>query len=274
MNTKIRIILKSLTTGLGLAAFAFLLMPASFVSASDVTAGKLIELANQSRAAAGEEPLTENALLSAAAAAKAEDMLKNDYFGHTSPAGVKPWHWVTEAGYGYQYAGENLAINYHEAEAQHQAWMESPTHRANILSPRYTEIGIAVVSGTVKGKESLITVQMFGAPRAGAAMPKREAAPQPAAAPAVQGVEAESPVQAAPQEPVTAAPLLWMDYAWMGSIILIQLLMLAAPMAFTVRAVKRLRELFAASRSLLAAAPKIVPPAAPPSGNLHGRGVV
>jgi uncharacterized protein YkwD len=137
------------------------------VQAGEITAEKIIELTNQSRREKGLLSLEENKELVQAAKDKLNDMIENDYFAHTSPAGITPWHWFEKNGYDYRYAGENLAISFLTAEAQHRAWMESPTHRKNILNPDYVEIGVAVGAGKVNGKVSLIAVQEFGYPAAG-----------------------------------------------------------------------------------------------------------
>lgn len=129
----------------------------------------IIALVNNSRTKATLSPLSANAKLTEAAKSKANDMIKNDYFAHTSPKGVEPWYWIKQAGYQYKAAGENLAINYTDAKEQHEAWMKSETHRANIMSARYQEIGVAVVRGKIDGKESIVTVEMFGAPLVAAA---------------------------------------------------------------------------------------------------------
>lgn len=136
------------------------------IQASDLTVSSVLKLINEERSAREVAPLKENALLTQAAEAKAKDMLKNGYFSHNSPKGENPWYWVKQSGYSYQYAGENLAINYESAESQHQAWMKSATHQANIMNAKYQETGIAVVSGKMKGESVTITVQFFGAPRA------------------------------------------------------------------------------------------------------------
>src|SRR6266481_8288367 len=72
----------------------------------------LIDGTNQSRVANNLQPLKENALLAAAAQEKANDMVANSYFAHTSPAGITPWHWFDAVGYSYEFAGENLAANF------------------------------------------------------------------------------------------------------------------------------------------------------------------
>ena len=90
-------------------------------------------------------------------------MIKNNYFAHTSPAGIAPWHWFDENKYDYKYAGENLALGFSSVESEHQAWMDSPTHKKNILNPNFKEIGIAVGKGTIDNNLVTIAVQEFGA---------------------------------------------------------------------------------------------------------------
>ena len=124
-----------------LSSFLFVLTAV----ASGISPGDVIALANTSREKAGLTPLSANRALTEAAQAKANDMLKNDYFAHTSPTGVDPWYWIKKEGYQYKAAGENLAINFTSAKEQHSAWMNSSSHRDNILNGRYQEIGVAVV---------------------------------------------------------------------------------------------------------------------------------
>ncbi|MFH1129516.1 MAG: CAP domain-containing protein [Patescibacteria group bacterium] len=127
-----------------------------------VTGAELIELTNQERSAQGLEPLIVNARLVDAATKKAIDMINQGYFSHTSPKGLSPWYWFTKAGYKYSAAGENLARGFSESEYVHQAWMNSPTHKANILNGNYKDIGIAVIRGTINGKETTVAVELFG----------------------------------------------------------------------------------------------------------------
>lgn len=177
--------------------------------ASGLNPTDIIALANASRTKAGLTPLSENVTLATAAKNKANDMIKNDYFAHTSPKGVEPWYWIKDAGYQYKAAGENLAINYTDASEQHEAWMKSETHRANIMNTRYQEIGVAVVHGKIAGKDSTVTVEYFGAPLVVAAdtLAPTKAPAVPASA-EVKGSEAVIPV--APLElakQVTVPPL-------------------------------------------------------------------
>jgi len=125
---------------------------------------ELTELTNSSRKQANLEELKENPLLTIAAQLKANDMAKNGYFAHTSPDHKTPWFWLKLAGYNYLYAGENLAVKFTKSESVSNAWMNSQTHRNNILGKQFTEIGIATAEGTYKGKKVTFVVQMFGTP--------------------------------------------------------------------------------------------------------------
>jgi hypothetical protein len=95
---------------------------------------------------------------------KAEHMAEHEYFAHVSPDGIDPWYWFHRSGYKFEKAGENLAINFVDSGDVNRAWMDSPGHRANILNGNFTEIGIAAVSGTYKGKKTIYVVQLFGTP--------------------------------------------------------------------------------------------------------------
>jgi len=108
-------------------------------------------------------PLIENAKLSQAALAKANDMFAKQYFEHVSPTGVGPGDLVKSYGYEYIVTGENLILgNFKDEKEVVQLWMDSPGHRANILNERFTEIGVAIVKGTYKGQTAWIGVQEFG----------------------------------------------------------------------------------------------------------------
>lgn len=139
----------------------FICFPKSAFFASLVKSS-VIEMTNMERGASAVSSLYENPKLDTAAYLKAKDMMEKDYFSHESPEGVSPWHWFKEAGYDYKFAGENLAIGFLDSEEVVQAWMDSPSHRANLLNPNYKEIGIAVLTGDFQGKETTIVVQLFG----------------------------------------------------------------------------------------------------------------
>lgn len=121
-----------------------------------------VALVNEERVSHGLPELSVNETLSAAAALKLADMEKKGYFAHTSPEKRTPWSFFDEAGYSYRYAGENLSIHFKTPEAEHDAWMESETHCQNILDPRFLEIGMAVRKVFMEGRETVLTVQLFG----------------------------------------------------------------------------------------------------------------
>lgn len=129
-----------------------------------VIASVLVDLANDDREDRGLGTLTVNPALVSAAQAKANDMAEKSYFAHTSPDGTTSWQWFKDAGYVYAYAGENLAVDFSDSEDVSRAWMNSPTHRANVLGENFTEIGIATAVGTYKGHTATFVVQMFGRP--------------------------------------------------------------------------------------------------------------
>lgn len=125
--------------------------------------GTIVTLTNTNRTQNGLGELSTNSTLVASAYAKAKDIIENDYFAHNSPAGKSPWDFINEAGYNYAFAGENLAIGYADANELFNAWMNSQTHRDNILNSNFREIGAAVISGDYQGQETIVTVQHFGA---------------------------------------------------------------------------------------------------------------
>lgn len=163
------------------------LMPAP-AELSTITEARILQLTNAERTHQGLSALTMNEQLNAAARQKASDMLEHDYFAHISPQGVTPWFWMHKAGYRYQVAGENLAIDFTEAEDVAAAWMASPTHRANIVHDDYTETGIGVLSGEFEGGTSIVVVHMFGLPQTPA-----PAAPAQARAESAPSVLASTP---------------------------------------------------------------------------------
>jgi len=131
---------------------------------ADISAQRIIVLTNEVREQYGLPLVQEDSLLNKAAQDKAQDMLKNKYFSHYSPAGVSPWYWIDKSGYDYYYAGENLAMNFLDTEEVIKGWLNSPSHRENLLNKDYKDMGIAVVSGDFnnEGINRILVVQMFG----------------------------------------------------------------------------------------------------------------
>lgn len=186
------------------------------------SAEQIISLTNAKRAENGLGALTFNPLLANAAAAKASNMFTENYWAHNSPSGKTPWSFITSAGYRYVYAGENLARDFSDAQSVVNAWMNSPSHRSNLLDKNFKEIGVSVQSGTLTGSEGILVVQEFGSgvsqipTQVAAATP----APSPAAttAPKVAGNTSPKPVASpmassspiasqAPQPTVEPTPL-------------------------------------------------------------------
>ncbi|KKS61902.1 MAG: hypothetical protein UV28_C0022G0006 [Candidatus Collierbacteria bacterium GW2011_GWE2_42_48] len=138
------------------------LKPGVLGFASQIDPDKVIELTNAERLSVGVTILKENSELDQAALAKATDMFENNYWAHVSPTGTEPWYFVTQSGYEYKHAGENLARDFSNPKDVVTAWMASPTHRQNLLDNRYKDIGVAVVDGYINGVETTIVVQLFG----------------------------------------------------------------------------------------------------------------
>ncbi len=131
----------------------------------DIKSGVVIAFTNEERKDVGLPELTESETLNQAALLKAQDMASKSYFAHYSPDGTSPWAWFTKAGYEYKKAGENLAVNFKDSKTVVNAWMDSPTHKANIIKDGYTEIGIGIAEGEYKGKKAMFVVQLFATPK-------------------------------------------------------------------------------------------------------------
>jgi uncharacterized protein YkwD/outer membrane murein-binding lipoprotein Lpp len=130
-----------------------------------LTRAGTINFTNQERIKEGLPALKENTLLNKAAQAKVRDMFEKQYFEHISPEGRGPADLAGDVKYEFIAVGENLALgNYKNDSALVEAWMNSPGHKANILSEKFTEIGVAVLRGTFEGKITWLAVQEFGKP--------------------------------------------------------------------------------------------------------------
>lgn len=168
---------------------------------STITVNRIVQLTNAERKKVGAGELTINAKLALAAQQKGEDMLAHDYFAHISPSGVTPWFWMAKNGYAYQVAGENLAIDFTEAEDVVTAWLASPSHHDNMLRADYTETGVAVVSGEFEGGTSIVVVHMFGRPAGAAQVAATSTQPTPTPA-----VSTPTPAPAKPVSTPTPTP--------------------------------------------------------------------
>jgi uncharacterized protein YkwD len=129
----------------------------------EYNADQVILLVNRQRETYNLAPLQREELLTKAASNKTKHMMQNNYFSHVSPVDGKKWSdFIQEANYEYVEAGENLANGYTNAEEMVKAWMDSPTHRANILADGYAETGVAIDRGSLNGHETIYVAQVFG----------------------------------------------------------------------------------------------------------------
>jgi hypothetical protein len=140
-------------------------VPVTHVNAQ-VTPQDLLDMHNQQRKLAGLAPLRLSTALSVSAQKKAQAMLGANCWSHYCPDNKSPWDFFAEAGYSYLYAGENLAEGYFTNADAMTAWMNSTTHRENILRPEYEEIGFGIVRGDFQSiKNNVLIVVHFGTPQ-------------------------------------------------------------------------------------------------------------
>lgn len=127
---------------------------------SDFTKEQLevLEIVNKERKANGLKPLTLNKELSNVATVKSQDMINKGYFDHTSPTYGSPFDMMKSFGISYKAAGENIAKDQKTPSEVMNSWMNSPGHRANILSPNFTELGVGVAKDS---KGTIYWTQMF-----------------------------------------------------------------------------------------------------------------
>lgn len=125
----------------------------------------IIYYTNIERSKVGLSPLVKSIKLNSSAGAKTDDMFSAQYFEHVAPDGETAADLVKSFDYKFQIVGENLALGIFQTDQTLvQAWMNSPTHKANILNPKFTEIGAAVGIGEYKGQKQWIAVQHFAKP--------------------------------------------------------------------------------------------------------------
>lgn len=132
--------------------------------ATDITVEKLYQLTNEQRQKFNLPIFTYNDKLAQAATGKATDMFAKNYWSHYAPDGTTPWNFILNSGYRYEFAGENLAKNFLFSQGVVDAWMNSSTHKENIIRKEYTDIGFAIVNGVLNGQETTLVVQMLGKP--------------------------------------------------------------------------------------------------------------
>lgn len=112
---------------------------------------KMLELVNQERTSRQLGPVAADSQLRAVARAHSQDMLARGYFAHVNPDGLDPFERMDRAGVEYLYAGENLAFA-PTIEIAHSGLMNSPGHKANILKPEYTKLGVGCIDAGIRGE--------------------------------------------------------------------------------------------------------------------------
>ena len=179
---------------------------------------KLIELTNIERQKKGLPPVSENSALDNAATLKAQNMFQENYWAHFAPSGKTPWDFMLGSGYKFTFAGENLAKNFYKSDDVVTAWMASPTHRDNLLNPKYKEIGIAVVDGTLNGQKTTLVVQMFGTTQALSIKPSVAVQGEQIAVPEQDLVKRPELAAVAPVTKIAQKPIVdpYVVYRWGG----------------------------------------------------------
>jgi uncharacterized protein YkwD len=125
---------------------------------------EVLRLVNVERAKAGCKAVTADATLTTVARAHSKDMAAKGYFSHDTPGGKDPFERMSDAGYKYSWAAENIAAGQGDAASVMGSWMNSKGHRENILNCKLTELGVGMwkQSGSQYG---IYWTQDFGTPR-------------------------------------------------------------------------------------------------------------
>jgi uncharacterized protein YkwD len=152
-------------TGAFLLLFTTTFMqPVNIRLARALNASEIINKTNETRQRLNKTELNVNQKLMSGAQTKAEDMAKRQYFAHFGPDGQTPWEFFETAGYDYEIAGENLAITNESEQKVIDGWMNSTTHKDNLLNSKYTDfgIGIAYFGDYQSHKNTTVVVAFYG----------------------------------------------------------------------------------------------------------------
>ena len=168
--------------------------------ATNISQSGLLSTTNQHRAASGVGALALNGKLNTAAQAKADDMVARNYWSHNTPDGKEPWVFVENAGYSYLKAGENLAYGFGTSTETVTGWMNSPTHKSNMLDGAFTEVGFGYANAANYNNngQQTVVVAMYGKPQVLAA---GSSAPAPTAPTPSPETASTTPTQALASTP-------------------------------------------------------------------------
>lgn len=151
--------------GLLLLFVGWVLLPTvTFAAASSFEVDRIVDETNKLRATYDLPPLLLDTRVELVAVQKARQLAQTGEFTHDIPGRASTWEELRRAGYSYKYAGENLAVHYRDASDVVRAWYRSPVHRANLLNPNFTHIGIGVAPGHWFGHDGEVAVQLFAEP--------------------------------------------------------------------------------------------------------------
>lgn len=132
-------------------------IPSGIPSALTAMEQQMVNLLNQDRIKLGLKPLEVDMRLVKAARLKSQDMITKNYTSHISPTYGSPFDMLKSMGITYKTAGENIA-GAGTVERAYTNLMNSPGHRANMMNPNYTKVGIGIIQG---GPYGLMITQMF-----------------------------------------------------------------------------------------------------------------
>jgi uncharacterized protein YkwD len=146
-----------------LVCLLFVSFAAFGADSNEITPENVLRIMNEYRAQEALPPLDLEKRLAQAAGDRMQHMEDEGYWSHTSPEGMSPFTWVKVRAYPFSKVGENLATGFETARVLVDSWMESPGHRANIMSPDFEDVGISIIEGSTQGPATgRSIVVMFG----------------------------------------------------------------------------------------------------------------
>jgi uncharacterized protein YkwD len=202
-----------LVLSIALSLFVSRLAPrtSTLAYATNTSVSGLLQATNTQRANNGQGSLSLNQRLVSAAQSKADDMIARNYWSHNTPDGKEPWIFVDNAGYKYTKAGEILAYGFVNSEDTVVGWMNSPSHKANMLDSAFQEVGFGFANSTNfnSSGEQTVVVAMYGKPQtlASTAQNPAPASPSTPSKPSTATQPAPDPEPTAPtEEPAPEEP--------------------------------------------------------------------
>jgi uncharacterized protein YkwD len=132
--------------------------------ATKMSVNELLDSTNEVRIQNNEKPLQIDSKLTKAAQSKADDMTTKDYWSHNTPSGQEPWVFISKYNYIYKKAGENLAYGFSDPREVLAGWLNSPSHRENVLDKSFQDVGFGFANSTnfIKSGPATIVVAMYG----------------------------------------------------------------------------------------------------------------